>query len=182
MSFKPDITFKILYILSWIIFVGLSIDAGGFVSNTIFTLFFNPNSASKFWPGLNLSGLYQFNQSHFVTLTVLMNIVSVLKAILFYLIVNIFQKKKFNLSNPFNETLGKYIFIIAFICLGIGLFSAWGNNFSVWIGSQGISIPTVQDLKIDGADVWFFMGFTLLIFAKIFQKGVALQSENDLTV
>jgi hypothetical protein len=182
MSFKPDITFKILYIVSWIIFVGLSIDAGGFISNTIFTLFINPNGASKFWPGLNLSGLYQFSQSHFVTLTVLMNIVAVLKAILFYLIVHIFHKKKLNLSSPFNASLGKYIFLLAYLCIGIGLFSGWANNFTLWIVKQGVSVPTIQDLKIGGADVWFFMGFTLFIFAKIFQKGIALQSENDLTV
>jgi hypothetical protein len=43
-------------------------------------------------------------------------------------------------------------------------------------------MPSIQNLKFDGADVWLFMGVTLLIVAKIFKRGIELQTENDLTV
>lgn len=182
MEKKTDYLFMLLNVVSWIIFIGLGIDAGGFISNTAYTLFFNPNGASKFWGGLNLSELYHYDESRFVTITTLMIIVSLLKAIMFYLIVTIFHRKKLNLSNPFNVTFEGYLFNIAYLVLGIGLFSFWGSKSVQLLVDQGVLIPTIEKLKLGGADVWLFMGFTLLIFAKIFKKGIELQSENELTV
>jgi hypothetical protein len=182
MAIKRDYLFILLNVVSWIIFVGLSIDSGGFVSNTIYTLFFNSNGAAKFWNFLNLSELYTYNQSYFVSVTVLMCIVSVLKAIMFYLIVVLLYNKKINLSNPFNEIFGSSIFNIAYLSLGIGLFSSWGNKIVENIISQGIAMPSIQQLKLEGADIWIFMGITFLVFGKIFKKGIELQTENDLTV
>ncbi|MEN9929550.1 MAG: hypothetical protein RLZZ231_1471, partial [Bacteroidota bacterium] len=46
---------KILYILSWIIFVGLCIEAGGFLTNTIYTLAVDSELASHFWGKLDFS-------------------------------------------------------------------------------------------------------------------------------
>ena len=43
-------------------------------------------------------------------------------------------------------------------------------------------LPSLQQLKFEGGDVWLFMGVILLIFAMIFKKGIEIQSENDLTV
>ena len=184
MLIKTDFLFKVLNVIAWIIFVALCIDSGGLIVNFFIILFINPMAASKFWGGLNLSPLYNFNQSHFVTIVALLIIVSVLKSILFYLIVNIFHKKKLNLANPFNEQLGRYIFNLSYLAFGIGLFSYWGNNFSNWlklIGQSSLS-QTIQNIKFEGADVWLFMGVILIIFAMIFKKGIELQSENELTV
>jgi hypothetical protein len=111
-----------------------------------------------------------------------MSIVTILKAILFYIIVKIFHDKKLNLSDPFKEAMSPFISNIAFVSLAIGLFSLWGTNLSDGVLNQNIVLPSVQKLKLGGADVWIFMGFILLIFAKIFKKGIELQSENDLTV
>ena len=173
---------NVLYVLSWIIFIGLSIDAGGFLVNTFFTLFINPVSSSYFWNHIDLSSLYQFNQSHFVTLTSLMSIVAVLKAILFYLIIKIIHDKKLNLAQPFNKEVYRFIFSVAYLTLGIGFFAIWGSNFSEKIIQQGVTIPSIQHLKIAGGDVWLFMGITLLVIAQIFKRGIEIQEENELTV
>jgi len=172
----------LLNVLSWIIFIGLCIESGGYIFNTFYTIFLNPIAANHFWSDLNFSDLYQFNQSYFVTITALMIIVSVLKAIMFYQIVNIFHKKILDLSNPFNESFGKYIINISYFVFAIGLFSYWGTKFTNWLISQGVSMPSILSLKFAGADVWLFMGVVLLIMAKIFKKGIQLQIENDLTV
>ena len=42
---------KVLEILSWIIFIGLCIEAGGTIVNTIITLFINPLGVKNFWEG-----------------------------------------------------------------------------------------------------------------------------------
>lgn len=184
MSNKSDLLLKVLHVISWIIFVGLCIDSGGLIVNAFVCLFMNPAAAAHFWGGLNLDPLYQFDQSHFVTLVVLMIIVSLLKSILFYLTVLLFHKKQLNLSAPFNETLGKYIMNFSFLAFGIGLFSYWGNNFSNWlnIASEGLVSPSQQSSQFEGADVWLFMGVILIIFALIFKKGIEIQSDNDLTI
>lgn len=182
MKTTTDFTFKLLNVLSWIIFIGLAIDTGGYITNTIYTLFFNSNGASKFWGNLDLSDLYNYDLGFFICFTVVLIIVSLLKTILFYQTVSVFHKKKFNLANPFNETIKNFIFNFAFIALAIGLFSYASKTFSYCLISEGVQMPALENLKLGGSDVWLFMGVTLLIFAKIFKKGIELQIENELTV
>ena len=182
MSSKTDYTLKVLNVVSWIIFVGVCIEAGGFISNSFFTLLLRPVGASKFWTEVNLSALYNYNQSYYVSVISLMNIVAVMRALMFYFIVKIFHDKKLNLSQPFNETIRRFIIKIAYLSLGIGLFSFWGAKYTEGLVSQGVKIPEIQYLRLGGADVWLFMGVTLLVIAQIFKKGIELQNENDLTV
>ena len=182
MSSKTDFIFKLLNLLSGVIFVGLCIDAGGLVFNSIYALFINPIAASRFWDGLDLSDLYRFNQGGFIAFTGLMLFVSLLKAGLFYLILTVFHKSALNISQPFNAMLGRCIFNISYLALGIGVFSFAGTKTFNWLINRGITMPAMENLKLSGNDVWFFMGVTLLIFAKIFKRGIELQTENELTV
>jgi hypothetical protein len=182
MKAKTDYFFKALYVVSWIIFVGVCIEAGGFIFNTFFTLLLNPEGASKFWTEVNLSELYYFNQSYYITLTSLMIIVAIMRAIMFYLIVKIFHNKRLNLLQPFNETVKRFILNIAYLSLGIGLFSFWGAKCAESFINQGVKMPGIQYLRLGGGDVWLFMGIVLLVIAQIFKKGIEIQNENDLTV
>jgi hypothetical protein len=184
MSKRTDLAFKSLNILAWIIFVGLCVETCGLLVNVFVTLFVNPNASVRFWGGRNLLELYQFNKSHFITIASLMIIVSMLKSTMFYLIIDLFHKKKLNLNNPFNEHLGKSLFNIGYLTFGIGLFSWWGNNFLKWLKIVGnhVLTQTFDNIKFEGADIWLFMAIILLIFGMIFKKGIELQSENDLTV
>lgn len=182
MSAKTNFTFKLLNVVSWILFIGLCIEAGGFLFNTLFTLLYEPAGASKFWREVNLSALYYYNQSFYVTETALLIIVAILKAVMFYSIVHIFHNKKLNLAKPFNEKIGRFISNLAYLSIGIGLFCFWGAKFTQSLMSQGLSMPDLEHLRFSGADVWLFMGVILLVFANIFKKGVELQIENELTV
>ena len=184
MTKRTDFAFKSVNVISWIIFIGLCIETGGLMVNAIISLFINPMASSRFWGNRNLYELYQFNQSYFVSIVVLLIIVSMLKSILFYFIINIFHKKKLNLNNPFNEQLGKYIFKLGYLATGIGIFSWCGNKFSNWLKmiSQNALTQISENIKFEGADIWLFMAIILLIFGMIFKKGIEIQSENDLTV
>ncbi len=182
MSKRTDYFLKALTVIAWIIFIGLCIEAGGYLTSTILTLFVNPEGAKRFWTQIDLSDLYQFNQSRYVTLTSIMIIIAVLKAMMFYFIVKIFYDKKVEFSKPFNETLNRFVFKTAYLALGIGLFSFLGAKFSRQLSQQGVQLPDTQQLQMGGADVWLFMGVTLLVIAFIFKKGVEIQNENDLTV
>lgn len=172
---------KVLEILSWIIFIGLCIEAGGIIFNTIYALN-KPIVAKYFWNGTDLSQLYSHDKGYFITQTVLMSIVAVMKALIFYLIIKLFYQKNFNIAKPFNPEVTKVVFNIAYLCLGAGFFSFWGAGYAAWIKDKGIQMPDIQYLRIGGADVWLFMAVVLIVIGQIFKKGTELQTESDLTV
>lgn len=169
---------KLLYVLSWIIFIGVCTEAGGIIVNAIISLYRNPDSASY----INLSDLYKHDVGNFLVESLLMSIVAVMRACLFYLIVKLLHDKKLNLSNPFNQETGRFIFRMSYLALGIGMFSFWGVKYTVWLVSQGIKMPDIQILRLGGADVWLFMGVTLYVIAQIFKRGIEIQEENEFTV
>ena len=176
---------KILLFLSWIIFAGLGIEAGGFITKTFANLMLPPEEAAKFWRQADLTALYRHNQSHYVMLASIVIITTILKTLMFYFIVrilHIWHYKKLNLSKPFNDDVRRFVLTIAYLALGIGIFSFWGSKFSGQMVSQGVAIPDIQQLRLGGADVWLFMGVILFVIAQIFKRGIEIQTENELTV
>ena len=173
---------KILYILSWIIFIGVCIEAGGFIFNAFFALVINPVGARNFWEGMDLSSLYKHDRGYFFVETLLMSIVAVMRAWMFYLIVKILHDKKLDMSQPFNREVGRFIFNVSYLAFGIGLFSWWGVKYAEWFVKQGVEMPDIQYLRLGGADVWLFMSVTLFVVAQIFKRGIEIQTENELTV
>lgn len=174
---------KVLHILSWIIFIGLCIEAGGTAVNTFITLAINPLGANNFWEGADyLSSLYNFDYGHFFVITLIMTIVAILKAIMFYIIVKLFTDKKLNLSQPFNLDLRRFILMLSYLAFAIGLFSYYGFNYSLWLAKQGLKTADLQALNIAGADVWLFMAVILFVIVQIVKRGIEIQNENDLTI
>lgn len=173
---------KVLNVLSWIIFIGLCVEAGAILFNAFFTLVLNPVAANNFWKEVDLSGLLAYDKGYFFSETILMSIVAILQALLFYLIVKILSGKKLNFSQPFNDEMTRFISNISYLAIGIGLFSYWGAKYTKWLVEKGVTMPEIQKLGFGGADVWIFMGITLLVIAQIFKRGVEIQAENDLTI
>jgi len=182
MKTKTNMILKILYVLSWIIFVGVCIEAGGFIFNAFFTLLLNPVGAKHFWQQVDLSPLYYYDHGYFFVETLLMSIVAVMRACIFYLIIKILHDKKLNMSQPFSSEVGRFIFRISYLALSIGLFSWWGVKYTEWFVKQGVKMPDIEHLRLGGADVWLFMGVTLFVIAQIFKRGIEIQTENELTV
>lgn len=178
-----SLVLKVLQVLSWIIFIGLCIEAGGTAVNTFITLLINPLGVQNFWEGADyLTSLYNFDQSHFVVIALTMTIVAILKAIMFYLIVKLFIDKKITISLPFSKELRKFIVYQAYLALGIGMFSYYGYKFSEWLSIKGFKSANLETLNIAGADVWFFMAVILFIIAQIVKRGIEIQNENELTI
>lgn len=172
----------ILQIIAWIIFVGLCIEAGAIIFNMFFILVLDSASANHLYKEVDLANLYQFDQGHFIAESVLLSIVAVLKAIMFYLIVKLLHDKKLNMSEPFSAYVGRFMFRIGYLTFGIALFSYWGINYAEWLLAQGVTMPNIQSLGFGGPDVWLFMSVTLFVIAHIFKRGIEIQTENDLTI
>ena len=173
---------QILYILSWVIFVGVCIEAGGFIFNAFFTLVLNPVDAKHLWQQVDLSALYRYDHGYFFVITFIMSIVAVFRSVLFYLIIKVLHDKKLDMANPFNHAVGKFIFNVSYVAFFIGIFSWWGSAYAEWLVTKGVKIPDIQYLRLGGADVWLFMGVTLFVIAQIFKRGIEIQTENELTI
>jgi hypothetical protein len=173
---------NVLKIMCWIIFIGLCVEAGGILFNIAFTTFYNPIGAGFFWNQIDFSDLYQFDKGHFLVVTSIMSIIAILKAILFFLIVKMLHNRNLSIATPFNHIVKKFILIVAYIAIGIGFFSNYGVSYTEWVSQQGVKLPSIQLLKLGGADVWLFMGVVLIVLAYVFKRGIELQEEIDLTV
>ena len=86
------------------------------------------------------------------------------------------------MKDPFNLEVQRFISNMAYLAIGLGVFSYWGADYAQWLASQGVTMPDSQHMEIGGADVWLFMGIILLVIAQIFKRGVEMQSENELTI
>jgi len=174
---------KVLQILSWIIFIGLCIDAGSIAVNTFITLAINPLGVTNFWEGsAYLENLYNYDNGHFFVITFTMTIVAVLKAIMFYLIVKLFTEKKLNIVQPFSSDLRNFILKLSYLALAIGLFSYSGCKYALWLTTKGLETADLQSLHIAGADVWIFMAVILFVIVQIVKRGIEIQNENELTI
>ena len=174
---------KVFQILSWIIFIGLCIEAGGTIVNTFIALFINPLGATYYWEGADyLTNLYNHDYGHFFSITFIMTIVAVLKAIMFYFIVELFSEKKLNMLQPFSLDLRRFILKLSYLSLAIGLFSYFGFKYAAWLTKQGLETVNLESLHIAGADVWIFMAVILFVIVQIVKRGIEIQTENDLTI
>ncbi len=173
---------KGLHILSWIIFIGICIQAGGYLFNIVFLLTGNPFGPNYFWNDADLSGLYTYDAGYFLVIAFMMIIVSVLKALMFYWIVKIVHDKKLDMEQPFNKELGRFIFNLSYAAMGIAIFSGWIWKYSEWFIKKGVFMPSLQSMHVDGAGAWLFIAVILFVIAHIFKRGIEIQSENELTI
>ena len=97
MSKTNNFVFWSLYIVAWLIFVGLSIEAGGFLVNFFFSLY-NPDFVQNLYQKLDLSKMYQESKLVFFRVYGFILAISILKALLFYIV-------KVNAQNGFEKTV-----------------------------------------------------------------------------
>lgn len=174
---------NVLQVLSWIIFVGLCIDAGSFLLNVFFA-WFNPSVLPRLMLAnqVDLSDLLKHNPRYFTMLVLFMSVAAILKATLFYRIILLFQNKQLDMALPFTHQMGRFMVRLSYLALLIGLVSWTGIKYIGWLVASGVQMPDTYHLSLNGGDVWLFMGVTLLVLAQIFKRGIELQSENDLTI
>jgi len=172
---------NILLAITWVIFVGICIEAGGFVVNAIFAVA-NPGVVKHLWQQVDLADLLKYDTGHFFVEVSIISIVLIAKAFLFYLIIKMLHDKNVSLSQPFNQAVRHFIFKLSYLALLIGAFSFYGVKYAEWLTTQGVKMPDTQYLRLGGADVWLFMCVILFVIAQIFKKGIEIQTENELTV
>ncbi len=178
MSKTNNFVFWGLYVIAWIIFVGLSIEAGGLIVNFFFHLY-NPEMVQNLYQKLDLIKMYQDNQLGFFGIYSFILIISILKAVLFYTVINLMHKMK--LEKPFSAFVAKQISQLSYYTLSIGFLSYIARQFVKNMEHHGFVSDNLNQFWAD-SEAFILMGAVIYIIAQIFKRGVELQEENDLTV
>lgn len=167
-----------LYIVAWLIFVGLSIEAGGIIVNFFFSLF-KPEFVQNLYQKLDLSEIYNGSKMAFFGIYSFILFISILKAILFYSVINLMHKM--DLTKPFSTFVARQITLVSYYTLSIGLFSYVAKEITKNLMHYGFATDKLNQFWED-SQAFILMGGVIYIIATIFKRGVAIQNENDLTV
>lgn len=178
MSKTANFVFGALYTIAWLIFIGLSIEAGGLVVNFFFSLY-NPEFIPNFYQKLDLMQLYKEKEAAFFGIYSFILIISILKPILFYIVIRLMHKM--DLQKPFSSFVAKQISQIGYFTLAVGLLSYIARQFTKNLMHHGFVTDNINMFWTD-SQAYFLMGAVIYIIATIFKKGVTIQIENDLTV
>lgn len=178
MSKTNNLVFTGLKIISWLIFVGLCIEAGGLLVNFFFSLY-RPEFVKNLYQKLDLSDLYARSQMVFFGMYSFILFISVLKAVLFYIVVRLVSK--IDLSKPFNSYVSRQISLISYYTLTIGLFSYIARELAKNLQHQGYVTENLNQFWTD-SQAFILMAAVVYIIATIFKKGIEIQNEIDLTV
>ena len=178
MSKRNDFIIKGLHIVAWIIFVGLSIEAGGLIVNFIFSLF-KPEFVQNLYQKLVLSELYNRSKLAYFGMYSFILVISMLKATLFYVVIRLMSK--LNLSKPFSSYVADLITKISYYTLSIGLISNLARQIAENLQQSGFEVDMLNQFWAD-SQAYILMAAVIYVIATIFSRGVEIQNENDLTV
>jgi Protein of unknown function (DUF2975) len=169
---------QILHVVAWIIFVGLSIEAGALIVNFIFSIF-KPEFVGNLYQKMDLRNMYEQNKWAFLGVYGFVIFISILKAALFYTVIALLLK--LDLTNPFNRFVAKKISQISSYAFSIGIISYIARDVTQHLPYFDTEIDKLQKFWVD-SQAFILMAGIIYIIAVIFKKGVDLQEENDLTV
>ncbi|MEZ4903744.1 MAG: DUF2975 domain-containing protein [Spirosomataceae bacterium] len=178
MSKTNNFVFWGLYIVAWVIFVGLCIEAGGLIVNFFFSLY-KPEFIQRLYQKLDLIEMYKDSKWAFFGVYSFILSISILKACLFYTVIDLMHKM--DLLKPFNPFVSSQISQISYLTLSIGVLSSIARQFAKNLSHHGFATDSLNQFWAD-SQAFILMGAVIYIIATIFKKGVDIQNENDLTV
>jgi hypothetical protein len=178
MSKTNDFVFTALKIVSWVIFIGLCIEAGGLAVNFIFSLY-KPEFVQNLYNKLDLTEMYERSKWAYFSMYSFVLVISILKGVLFYVVIRLVSK--INLTKPFNNYVAKQISLMSYYTFSIGILSYIARETAMYLQHQGYFIDRLNQFWED-SQAFILMAAIIYVIAIIFSRGVEMQNENDLTV
>ncbi len=152
--------------MAWIIFVGLSIEAGGLIVNFIFSVF-KPEMVPNLYQKMDLSELYNRSQWAFYGMDSFVLVISILKSILFYVVIMLLLK--LDLEKPFNSYVSKQITQMSYFTFSIGLLSYIARESAKNLQHRGYEIEPLNQFWVD-SQAFILMAAVIYVIAAIFKK------------
>lgn len=145
---------------------------------TLIASFINPDWAKHTYEvDLNLFSIREHSTGFYVYAMCLTIAVSVLKAIIWFVVFDLLSKLK--LQNPFSMEVEKKLERIAYLLFGVWIVSSifWKTYMYYLSKSTGIQLPANHS-----GDEYLFMAGMIYIISQVFKRGIEIQEENQLTV
>ncbi len=187
---KTQQLISILKFIFWIVFISLLIAAGVLVFTFGLGSIY-PENARIIYLDLDLFKLRTTDIRAFWAVGSLSITVLSLHAYIAYLAIKIATTG--NLRHPFTEATAVLISKISQLALGCGVISIIADRYykrlikkgfeaDLTLGGQRVIGEAIEiDFTLSGKE-FLFLAAILFIIAKVFQRGIELQTENDLTV
>ncbi|MFD0939561.1 DUF2975 domain-containing protein [Pedobacter boryungensis] len=179
MTTQSTTILKVLNILSWITFVGLCVKAGMLLCYYIMAMYINPMGAKNLALNLDLSHLHAYDIIDYSILVGCMIAITVLEALLFYCLIQIFLK--INMVSPFSETIGQLIKRMSIFSLFVGLLSEVAVGYAGKFIALKLNLPNLTE-HIGLGDAFLFFAGILYFISLLFARGIELQQENELII
>lgn len=167
-----------IQVICWLIFAGLCIQCGALLFNFVYSLF-RPIATHNLHLGLDLSAIYSQSKPVYILLFSLVIVVSLLKPITFYFVLQIFKKLK--IVQPFTESVSGIISKISYYAFSVGLVGIVAHQIAKKLMHKGYNVNLVERYW-DDSGAYLMMSAILFVVSLIFQRGIELQNENDLTI
>jgi len=177
MKIKTETILTVSKILAFMGVIGYSIIWGSQLT-TLVASFINPEWAKRTYEvDLNLFSIREHSIPFYVYAMCLTIAVSVLKALIFYVIFELLSKLK--LQTPFSMEVEKKLERIAVLLLAVWIVSSifWKLYLYYLTQATGIQLATKNI-----GDEYLFMAGIIYIISQVFKRGIEIQEENDLTV
>lgn len=179
MSAKSNQLFKFIYYAVYIGFIGVCIKTGVIIFTLITSLFFNPIAAKNMYQGLDLYELLSTSHFQYISMASLLIFSYALKAQILSLVIKILEVM--NIQHPFTKEIADMIAKISYVAFSIGIINLIAKQYYKWLIVRGKELYTLHDF-ISGSSEFLFMAGLVFIIAQIFQKGIELQNEQELTI
>ncbi len=165
---------KVMYILTWVVFIGFLIQAGAILISYSVS-WAQPVAARDLYQGMGLYPLRQFSFAHYTIVVALMVILLCLKAGIALLVTRTLSQV--NLRNPFTMPVVRILERISYVLLCATVLGFVHNTYAGWLRNRA-------DITLEQWPGASFLAVAGLVFviAQLFRRGVELQTENDLTV
>jgi hypothetical protein len=176
---KAEIVFLVTHVLTWMAFIGLCIKTGAIAYSFLVSIFLNSEASKNLYEGLNLSSPLADSSFNYYALGTFILLISAMKAFIAYLGIKIFQVV--DLNNPFSEKVSQLISRISHLAIFSGVVALLGSAFNEWLAKRNSDDYSLHDFFDSGTEL-LFLGLIIFLIAQVIKRGVAIQSENELTV
>ena len=173
MKSKTEKLLKVMHVLSWIVFIGLLIKVGTFITTYLISIG-NPEASKNLFDGLNLSEYYNYSFKQYTFIVSYKIALYATEAYIAYLIIQLLSK--LNLEQPFNANVQGLMQKISYSIFHLWIIAIVHNAHTRFIGRR-------YNFSMDlfSSDFIFLAGI-IFIFAQIVKRGIEIQSENELTI
>jgi hypothetical protein len=174
MKSRTEHILAVMHVLCWVAAIGLLIKAGAILVSYAVSIA-NPEGARNLYQGLNLFALRQYDFWHYTSTVSFMIAIIILQAVIAFLVIKVLAKIK--LEHPFKMEVSLLLERIGYITLGTWVIAVLHNAHTKWLWKR------VAGMEGELVSVEFiFLAGVVFVISQVFKKGVALQTENELTV